>query len=303
MEIIIVSDDSTDATNQIVEKYYFENVKLKVVKGRKGKTNALNEVVKELNNDIIVFSDANSMYDPYAIRHLVSSFGDDTIGGVCGDLRLINPSNSNIGSTEGIYWKYERLLKKLETKTGSTIVSNGSIYAIRRECFKHLNPNVGDDMQNPLIIISQGKRFIFSEKAISIEETSPENKEEFNRKVRIVTRSYTGFLFYHKIFNIFKNFDLTYKYYSHKVLRWWAPYFLIIIFISNVILIPNTLYQVLFIFQIIFYILAYMGGRFKNKVTFIPYYFILINLAALLGTIKASFGKNQPTWEPTKRRN
>jgi poly-beta-1,6-N-acetyl-D-glucosamine synthase len=302
-EIIVVSDDSTDRTNEIVEEYStkYPFIKLNVVKGRKGKTEALNKSVPIATGEILVFSDANSMYEPDAIWHLVKHFIDEEVGGVCGELRLLNPTKSSIGESEGAYWKYEKLLKELETKTGTSIVANGSIYAIRKELFKRMNPNVGDDMQNPLIVIHQGKRFIYEPLAIAKEETSPKSREEFNRKVRIVTRSFTGILTYAYMLNPIRNFDFFYKYLSHKLLRWLVPYYMIIVFILNLFLLDQLLYQIFFALQILFYLLAVLGIWMKTKLTYIPYYFCLVNYAALLGTLRALSGKRQATWKPTSR--
>lgn len=303
LEVIVVSDDSSDSTNPIVEHFAKKhpNVKLNIVKGRKGKTAALNQSVPLAAGEILVFSDANSMYEPDALLHLVKHFADDSIGGVCGELILLNSTQSAIGESEGAYWKYEKLLKELETKTGTSIVANGSIYALRKELFKQMNPNVGDDMQNPLLIINQKKRFIYEPEAITKEETSAVDDEEFNRKVRIVTRSFTGILHYSYMLNPFKNFDFYYKYMSHKFLRWLVPYYLIAIFFLNMALLDKPFYKWIFILQIAFYLLALAGMKFKSKITYIPYYFCLVNYAALLGTLRALTGKRQATWSPTSR--
>jgi cellulose synthase/poly-beta-1,6-N-acetylglucosamine synthase-like glycosyltransferase len=303
LEIIVVSDDSTDRTNEIVEQVgkEYQNVKLNIVKGRKGKTEALNQSVHLAEGEILIFSDANSMYEKEAIRHLVKHFIDENVGGVCGELKLINPTESQIGESEGAYWKYERLLKILETKTGTAVVANGSIYGLRKKLFRKMNPNVGDDMQNPLLIIEQGKRFIYEPNAITVEETSPHDTEEFKRKVRIVTRSFTGIISYFRLLNPFKRFDFTYKYLSHKLLRWLVPYYMILIFLLNIFLLDNPLYKLLFSLQFLFYVLAIGGFWIKNKITYIPYYFCLVNYAALLGTLRAVSGKRQATWKPTSR--
>ncbi|MCA1060800.1 glycosyltransferase family 2 protein [Rossellomorea aquimaris] len=303
LEIIVVSDDSSDRTNEIVNEFShkYSNVKLNVVKGRKGKTAALNKSVPLASGDVLVFSDANSLYNKDSLHHLVKHFKDEEIGGVCGELRLINPTNSSIGESEGAYWKYEKLLKQLETATGTSIVANGSIYALRKELFKEMNPNVGDDMQNPLIIINQQKRFIYEPNAITVEETSPKSSEEFGRKVRIVTRSFTGIMSYKYVLNPFKNFDFFYKYMSHKLLRWLVPYYMIAVFIINLFLLNQPLYQVMFGLQVLFYLLAITGKVVSSKITYIPYYFCLVNYAALLGTLRAISGKRQATWTPTSR--
>lgn len=302
-EVIVVSDDSSDRTNEIVESYAnkYSNVRLNVVKGRQGKTAALNKSVELANGEVLVFSDANSMYEKDALLHLVQHFSDDSVGGVCGELILLNSTNSSIGESEGAYWKYEKLLKQLETKTGTSIVANGSIYAIRKLLFKPMNPNVGDDMQNPLIIIHQGKRFVYEPNAITKEETSTQSKEEFGRKVRIVTRSFTGIMHYAYTLNPFKNFDFFYKYLSHKLLRWLVPYYMIIVFFLNLLLIEQPFYMILFVLQVLFYLLAILGLKLKSKLTYIPYYFCLVNYAALLGTLRALTGKRQSTWKPTSR--
>ncbi|QGQ48158.1 glycosyltransferase family 2 protein [Metabacillus sediminilitoris] len=303
LQVIVVSDDSSDRTNDIVKEVAAEYpfIELNIVYGRKGKTEALNKSVTLAKGDILVFSDANSMYKKDAIQHLVKYYVDESIGGVCGELKLVNPTNSTIGESEGVYWKYERLLKTLESQTGTTVVGNGSIYSIRKSLFKPMNPNVGDDMQNPLIMIGQGKRFIYDRDSVTIEETSPSNVEEFGRKVRIVTRSFTGVLSYKRLFNPIKRPELFFKYLSHKLLRYLVPYYMIIIFVLNLFLISQPFYMILFALQILFYLLAYVGRFMKSFVTYIPYYFCIVNLAALIGTYRALTGKRQAVWKPTSR--
>ncbi|KUP04382.1 hypothetical protein Q75_15385 [Bacillus coahuilensis p1.1.43] len=302
-EVIVVSDDSSDRTNEIVEEYSaaYPFVRLNVVKGRKGKTAALNKSVHLATGEVLVFSDANSMYKEDAIKSLVQYYADEQVGGVCGELRLLNSTGSSIGESEGAYWKYEKLLKELETATGTCIVANGSIYSLRNELFQEMNPNVGDDMQNPLIVIRQGKRFVYEPLAVTMEETSPHSKEEFGRKVRIVTRSFTGIMSYFPMLNPFSNFEFFFKYMSHKFLRWLVAYYMIAVFVLNLFLLDQLTYQVLFCLQLIFYSLAFLGKFTKTKITYIPYYFCLVNYAALKGTLRALTGKRQATWNPTSR--
>jgi cellulose synthase/poly-beta-1,6-N-acetylglucosamine synthase-like glycosyltransferase len=305
LEIIVVSDGSTDNTDGIVKgcSSKFDNVKLVRVGGRSGKNIALNKVLPHTSGDITVFSDANSMYEGDAIRNLVNYFGKKEIGCVIGELKYVNTDSSNVSQGQGLYWKYESFIKRLESRLGLLLVGNGSIFAIRKELYPLLEPGVPNDLQTPLEIGHRGYQVIYEPKAVAIEKAAISSREEFRKKVRIINRGLMGFL---KLRKKVKGWRL-FGFISHKLLRWLAGIFLILIFLSNIFLVGFNLYRILFLLQLLFYGLAGMGTYFQSRrircgIFCVPFYFFLINLASFVALFEFLLGKRYFIWEKASRK-
>lgn len=303
---IIVASESDDKTNDIVEKYKDRGVKLFAYPERKGKPYTIYQTLPKCQGEVIVFTDANAMFKKDALRKLVRNFNDSHIGCVSGELKYINPQKADVGESEGIYWKYEILLKKLESKIHSVLGANGSIYAIRKKLYSPLSKYRGDDFGLPIRILQQGHGVIWEPEAISEEEVYPETIKEFKRKVVIVGWHFRGAFILLK--DSIKKFQLLliFQLISHKILRWFVPFFLILIFLSNIFLLNNNFYLTLFIGQILFYLLALIGylqekrKKKMNQIVNLAYYFCMVNLAALMGVIKGLFGLQKATWEKVR---
>jgi len=296
LEIVIVSDGSEDRTNEIIKNYSskFNNIKLYVVKPHLGKNIALNKVLPLISSEIVVFSDANSMYEKDSIKRLVRYFADDKIGCVVGELRYINKDKFNFGKGESLYWKYESAIKMLESRLGSVLVANGSIFAIRRGLYSPLEPDVANDFQLPMEIGNKGYRIIYEPKAVAYEKPAANSREEFERKLRIINRGWTAFLKLYRKINGLRLFQFI----SHKLLRWLMGIFLILIFLSNIFLIDYPFYGVIFFLQLIFYGMALMGTFFpRYKVFHLPFYFCLINFTSLVALFNFLRGKRYITWK------
>jgi len=303
---IIVASESDDKTNDIVEKYKNRKVKLFAYPEKKGKQYTIYQALPKCQGEIIVFTDANAMFKKDALRKLVRNFNDSRIGCVSGELKYINPQKAVVGENEGIYWKYEVLLKRLESKIHSVLGANGSIYAIRKELYSPLSKYRGDDFGLPIRILQQKYGVVWESEAISEEEVYPETIKEFKRKVVIVGWHFRGALILIK--DSIKKFQLLliFQLISHKFLRWFVPFLLILIFLSNLFLLSDIFYLILFISQILFYSLALIGylkeKRKKkiNQIINLAYYFSMVNLAALIGVIKGLFNLQKPTWEKVR---
>ena len=300
LEIIVVSDESIDNTDGIVKRYSsrFDNVKLVKVEGRSGKNIALNKALPHTSGDIIVFSDANSMYEGEAIKNLVKYFGKKEVGCVIGELKYVNTDSSNVSQGESLYWKYESFIKRLESRLRLLLVGNGSIFAIRKELCLLLKPDVPNDLQIPLEIGHEGYEVIYEPKAIAIEEAARSSKEEFRRKVRIINRGLIGFL---KLRKKVKGWRL-FGFISHKLLRWLAGIFLILIFLLNIFLVGFSFYRIIFLLQLLFYGLAGIGAYFQWRriqcgFLYVPFYFFLVNLTALVALFEFLLGKRYSVWE------
>ena len=305
IEIVVASDNSSDRTNEIVKSYQDDSVRLFENETRSGKTRIQNLVVRNVRGEIIVFSDANAMYDPDAIGHLVKHFADQKVGCVCGELQYANYRDSVSGSQENIYWDYEKFLKRKENLFGTILGVNGSIYAVRKKCYIPLPANLISDFIEPLKIFESGSRVVYEPKAISSEESSGTFREEFTRKKRIILRSISSLFWNSSLLNPFKNPTLSFQLISHKILRWCVPLLLLGIFILNLFLLESHLFQYLFCLQLAFYALAILGYSFEKKnwrasIIYAPFYFVMVNFAAFLAIVEFLKGKNIVAWEPSR---
>lgn len=303
---IVVASESNDKTNEIVKKYENKGVKLFAYSGREGKQYTIYRTIPQCKGEIIVLTDANGMFKKDALLKLVRNFADPRIGCVSGELKYINPQETSIGESEGIYWRYEIFIKKLESKIQSILGANGSIYALRKELYSPISKYRGDDFELPIRVAQQGYGVVWEPEAISEEEVYPETIKEFKRKVVIIGWHFRGaFILLKESFK--KNQPLlVFQLISHKILRWLIGFFLVFIFLSNILLLDNPFYSILFIGQIIFYSLAIFGyfldkkRKKLNKLVNLAYYFCMVNLAALVGVIKGILGKQKPTWEKVR---
>ncbi len=300
LEIIVLIDESTDKTEEIVKRYADKGIKYWVQKPRKGKMSALNYMAPKAEGEIIIFSDANSMYCPDALKKMIRHFSDNRIGLVCGELKLLK-TDTLIGLGEGFYWSYEKFIKERESKLHQLLVVNGSIYAIKKELFSSVNPALADDFVLPMRIAKAGFGLLYEHEAINEENTSETSDDEFKRKVRIVSQgirasfSILGAIFTSPFLRIF-------EFLFHKFLRWFVFFFTSIIFIANILLLGTLTYNIIFIMQILFYFFALIGyilqkNKKNIKVFFVPFYFFLVNFASFCGFLSFLFGKAKATWE------
>jgi poly-beta-1,6-N-acetyl-D-glucosamine synthase len=302
---IIVASESNDKTNEIVKNYEKNGVKLFAYEGREGKQYTIYRTIPHCKGEIIVLTDANGIFEKDALRKLVRNFADKRIGCVSGLLKYVNVLNDSFGENEGIYWKYETFVKKLESNLFSLLGANGSIYAFRRELYKPISPYRGDDFDLPIRIALQGYGVILEPEAISEEEVYLTSIANFKRKVVIAGWHFVGALILLKESIIKFKPLLFFELISHKILRWLVGYFLIFIFLSNLFLLKNPLYFILFTLQIVFYLLTILGYLLEkkqkvNKLINLIYYFCVVNLASLIGVSKAIFGLQNPTWEKVR---
>lgn len=303
-EILIGSDGSSDKTAEIINQYKDNRLSFYNFQQRRGKTSVLNDLVPKAKGEIIVFSDANAIYQKDAIKKLVRHFEDKSIGAVSGDCKLINPSYS-YGTSEGLYYKYERFIQEKESLINSSIGVDGAIYAIRKELFKSPSNNIIlDDLTISMEIAKKGYKVIIDSTALAFEKASPDWKDEFRRKTRIGAGIVQCLKQKEGIPN-FSNKLLFWQYISHRLLRWWAFFFLITFFILNLFLLDTKLGIVIFTFQIIFYFLALLGwffiNRVKSPIFSIPFYFCMTNLSAFIGFFKGIFNIQKVTWKQAKR--
>ena len=320
LEILVVSDCSMDGTDAIVESFADQGVRLLRLNERHGKTYGLNKAVQAARGEILVFSDANAMYEPSAVRKLVRHFADPNVGYVVGEARYIK-DGSSASSNEDFYWKYEQFLKRRESNTGSVVGGDGALYAIRKALYEPLQRTDINDFVNPLQIVAKGYRGIYDPEAVCWEDAAGTYAGEFRRKIRIVNRSLRGLWRVKQVLNPFKFAIFSWKVISHKLIRWFVPVLLITAFLSNLALVISgsieqqgkfevELYTLLFAIQVLFYLLALLGIllvvvnkrqlKVINRFLSIPYYFCLVNLASLIGIFKTLRGEVTVTWNPER---
>lgn len=304
IEFIFGSDGSDDQTNSILAAIKLPNVKFKTFPKRMGKANIVNHLIPQASGEIIVFSDANTMYCQATVKKLVEHFHDPSVGGICGELNL-EPNKQYLGEIgETSYWRYESVLKKYESDYRTLLGATGGVYAIRKSLFKPLPDSkaVVDDFLIPLEVVRRGYRVLYEPNAKAYEEAMHTVVGEFRRKVRISGSN----------FNSISEFtDLLHPKYgfvalallSHKIVRWFVPIFLLIIILSSVFLsFHYELYRLILEFQIVFLILGLVGLLFERRkislgILGFPYYFIAMNTALFIGFIRFLRGRQLPTWE------
>jgi cellulose synthase/poly-beta-1,6-N-acetylglucosamine synthase-like glycosyltransferase len=305
LDIVVASDGSTDATNSIAKAYHNKGVVLHEVEPRGGKARALGLVVPRSRGEVVVLSDANTMYQPDALKKLVRHFADPTVGAVSGDVQLVDAAPSHARS-EGFYYRYERWLQTMESRLGSIIGADGGMYALRRELFRP--PSVGlilDDFVISMTVARLGSRVLYEPEAIAIEQGTLSSHEEFRRKVRIVSGGIQAIRRGEGLPRLQQPL-LSFCYLSHKLLRWLVPCFLLLIFLSSFFLRHAPLYTLAWYGQLLFYGVAglYAVGVPQLRQlagSGVPYYFCLVNGAALLGLWKGCFSTQSGVWQRTSR--
>jgi cellulose synthase/poly-beta-1,6-N-acetylglucosamine synthase-like glycosyltransferase len=307
LEIIVISDCSTDGTDEIVQSYRPYDVRLVRQRKRLGKSAGLNLGVPQAHGEILLFSDANALYLPDAVRQLVRHFSDPQVGYVVGNARYVEKASaSQAANAEGFYWKLETWLKKKESRFHSVVGGDGAIYAIRKELFSPLLDTDINDFVNPLQIVDQGYSGVFEPRAISYEETAASFAKEFRRKVRIISRSLNALGRVPGVLNPLRNPRHWFMLMSHKVLRWFAPLFMVAMMIASLALWNLPLFRLAVFLQAGFYALALVGwmlqGRDKTWWGFsFAFYFCVVNAASLVGCMKCWRGDLSGTWVPPRQ--
>lgn len=306
LQIIVISDGSQDGTDQLAGQYADRGVLLQRMEPRSGKTAAQNAGVRLANGEVLVFTDANSLYTPTALVELMRPFADRGVGCVCGELEYLNLGGEGAGKGEGFYWHYEQFLKNRESQWCSLVGANGSIYALRRELFDELPPEIISDFVMPLRVWRKGFRVVYAPRARALEHSAKSFREEFRRRTRIIARSLHGLRSEAGVLNPFVHPGFALQVFSHKVLRWLVPLFLLCALTSSGLLYREQPYRALFWSQGVFYLLALAGNlapRSLGRVGlfYIPAHFCAINLGALAGVLQFLAGNRYTVWEPIKR--
>jgi len=300
LEMYLGLDGCSDNTLYEIRQA-FRDSRIKVFEyPRGGKVNVINSIMSEVWQPFVVMTDANSMFKPDAVTKLMACMNDD-VGVVCGRLILFDEQGK---SGEGIYWHIETLIKKAESVFGSVIGANGAIYLFRRNLYEPLPPNtINDDFSISMRIFERNYSVVYAEDAVAEECLVTTNSEEFNRHIRDSAGHFRALKYHWRLLNPFQG-KRFFFYVSHRVLRWMVPFFLILAIVSNILLsFHNPIYRTILVLQGAgygFIIGAHILGL-RWKPLYVPYYFLLVNLAIFVGFIKNIFGLQKTSWESTRR--
>ena len=311
LEILFITDGSTDKTPEILKQY--PEIKLMHQSERKGKVAAMHRAVEQVKTEIIIFTDANTLLNKDALLNIVVHYADKKVGAIAGEKRVHSEEHADAGAAgEGFYWKYESKLKKWDSELFSVVGAAGELFSVRRELYQAVpDDTILDDFMISMLIAKKGYRIIYEPRAYAIEQASANITEELKRKIRIAAGGIQSILRLKPLLNIFNFGILSFQYISHRVLRWTiTPFLLILVLMLNIFISLQSdliIYNLLLAAQSVFYLLAFIGMVFEKrelrfKLFFIPYYFCIMNYAILAG-IKRYMGSQQSAvWEKAVRK-
>jgi cellulose synthase/poly-beta-1,6-N-acetylglucosamine synthase-like glycosyltransferase len=306
LEIIVASDCSSDQTDAIVRRFDAQGVKLHRQPTRLGKTAAQNAAVEIARGEIVIFSDATSRYQPNVIKALMPSFADSTVGCVAGKLIYVDRSNSQVGRGARSYWNYETFLKMRESRACSLIGASGCLYAVRRSAYVPLYNEACSDFIIATKMVEQGLRAVYEPDAICEEETNREGDKELKMRVRVIAQTFTDLWRHRTVLNPLKHGFYAVQLISHKVMRYFVPFFLLSIFASSALLATKSpLFRLMFAIQAVCYCGAVVAwllerGSVKHGILAFPYYFLLTNTASVIALYQFLRGERYAHWEPIR---
>lgn len=305
IRFLIASDNSTDRTNEIVEKFIENNTQINLelfkVRERKGKTNAQNEAQKLVKTDFLVMTDANSILHEDSVTELMASFSSPDVAYVSGRLIFENSNASEVSSAEATYWDADSFIREIEGKLHSITAGNGALYACRTKEYIHFDPIQCHDSAMPPLYTLNGKRAIANHDAIAVEKAGEVIEDEFSRKVRMNRILLKYIMPDFRVLNIFKYKWFSYFYFGHRTCRYllWISH--LILLVSNIYLAfsNNMFFGGILFFHILFYFFALLAAitKINNKIFTLCYYYTVTILAQWVGVFNSLTGKSKPFWE------
>lgn len=301
LEILVASDASEDRTDEILASYRTPRLKFVRLQSRGGKNRALNHLAQLARGDLLFFTDANSHIDAEAVHRMVRWFADEKVGCVTGWERTIHEGETGeVMATGGdTYLGHESWVNTLESRLGSVLVCDGSIFCIRRKLYSPVDPELANDLELPLRIGARGFALLYEPAAASLEKATTSFKEEFNRRRRICGQGIVGMWRLRRYLRGLR----AWQFFSRKLLRWLTFVPLAMLLITSGVLAHNPLFLVLFVGQIGLYLLALVGwafarrGRQAGRLVSLPFYFVLLNAAAITGILQALRGRRFAVWQ------
>lgn len=310
LEIIFVTDGSTDRTPDIIKKH--PGIRLLHEPERRGKSAAMNRSLSYIQSPFIIFCDANTLLNTDCVREIVKHYADPKVGGVAGEKKILTQGINTAAATgEGLYWKYESFLKKLDSDLLSTMGAAGELFSVRKELFEPApEGTIIEDFVQSLKVCTRGYVLKYEPNAYAAEAPSASIRDEMKRKVRICAGAFQAMILLKELFNPFKHPVLSFQFVSHRILRWTiCPVAIVVLLISNVFIawLDNDLfYRIVLLAQLVFYGMAISGWVLANreikvKFLYIPFYFLFMNLAVFLGFRRFIRNKQTVLWEKAGR--
>jgi len=308
VQIIVVSDNSTDRTDEIVKGYENQGVILLSQPVRKGKTAGLNVAVKKAWGKILVFSDADSMYESNALKIIAGSLeSDKRIGLVTGSTNYVSEGDGKMVVTTSIYARLERFIKIHESLVGSCVGADGAIFGMRKSLYEPLQDDDINDLVLPLKVVKKGRRVVLLEKLTCTEAPAVDESGEFRRQARITNRTLRALFRHAELMNVIKYPLFSFEVVSHKLLKLSAPFFIISLLPLNILLLGRGgVYYIILFAQIACYGLCLVrlwrdrGGKTHSIFGFL-YHFIMVNVSILVGWTKFLSGQKSVLWNPQRQ--
>lgn len=310
LKIIFITDGSSDNTPTIIKK--FNGIELLHQPERRGKVAAMNRAMKFVATPFVIFSDANTLLNADCVKEIVKHYADPKVGGVAGEKKVISQTDSMAaGVGEGLYWKYESFLKKMDAAFYSVVGAAGELFSVRKDLFEDAGEHVIiEDFVQSLKICMKGYIIQYEPNAFAMESSSASMKDEQKRKIRISAGAFQAMIIVRDLFNIFKYPVLSFQFISHRILRWTlCPVCLVLLFASNIMIVVQEASPFYFWFlgaQLVLYLIAIIGWIFANrnimiKVLYVPYYFLFMNISVFIGFARFLKKKQSVMWEKAAR--
>lgn len=311
LQLLFITDGSTDNTPGIISRY--PEIQLLHTSARNGKTAALNRAMEHVQTPYVIFCDANTLLNTAAVRNIVKHYADNNTGGVAGEKKVISDGAAGAAATEGVYWKYESFLKKLDAELYSVVGAAGELFSIRTGLFQPVEPNVIlDDFVISLRINIKGYRIAYAPDAYAMETPSDSIREEHKRKIRICAGGFQSIVMLRALLNVFRFPVVSFQYISHRVLRWTlSPLSLPVLLLTNIILAVyegGWQFHISLAMQVLGYMAALTGYKLaerniKISLFYIPFYFLFMNVAVYQGFYRYLTNNQSAAWEKAKRSN
>jgi cellulose synthase/poly-beta-1,6-N-acetylglucosamine synthase-like glycosyltransferase len=305
IDIAVVSDASSDATDEIVRSCGLDRVQILRVEGRRGKTACQNFAATRASGDILVFTDATTHIARNALSALVENFADPEVGCVAG-LLVYQKKGENLTAVGGVsYWGYEISLRSAESLLGTLIGVSGCLYGVRRSVYRPIAPNLISDFVIAMRMREQGLRTVLETRAVCFEETLDRSTHELSMRVRVAVRSIAALVAERRFLDFFLDPVFAWQLWSHKVLRYASPYWLLLMLIACVMLVQIPFYRAVLIVELALAVAGVAGFILQLSARRIgmlskPYYFLLTNLASVIATLRYLKGERVVTWEPMR---
>lgn len=310
IKYLFVTDGSNDRTPEIIGR--FPQIKLMHRPERKGKIAAIDRAMAEVDSEVVIFTDANTMLNTDALTMICRHYHDPKVGAVSGEKRVAVDDVADATAGEGFYWKYESKLKTWDSELYTVVGAAGELFSVRTSLFEHVPPDtILDDFMISMLIAQKGYRIIYEAKAYATETGSENIGEELKRKIRIAAGGIQSIVRLGPALNPFHNFALSFQYISHRVLRWTVtPFLMLLVLALNIVMVMRDygfLYTILFTLQVLFYGSALLGWILEKravrvKALFIPYYFCMMNYAVAAGIRRYFLKQQSSVWEKSKRK-